>query len=125
MLTPDGECVGIYRGDIPIAFYIDHINLTFYEADIEPFVIDMEDKQYGQSACGEVWTAYSLTSDENETIEILINNPHSYGNETAIDEMLSEIKLWSGIYFEKAALDSGETERNIGLLFVMVSCILK
>ena len=31
MLTPDGEYVGIYSGDTPIAFYTNHINLTIYE----------------------------------------------------------------------------------------------
>jgi hypothetical protein len=30
MMTPDGEYVGIYRGDLPVAFYTDHINLTFF-----------------------------------------------------------------------------------------------
>ena len=28
MLTPDGEYVGTYSGDTPIAFYTNHINLT-------------------------------------------------------------------------------------------------
>ena len=28
MLAPDGEYIGIYRGDTPIAFYTNHINLT-------------------------------------------------------------------------------------------------
>ena len=43
MLAPDGEYVGIYNGgDIPIALYIDHINLTFYDGTNEPFTIDME-----------------------------------------------------------------------------------
>ena len=28
MLAPDGEYVGIYREDIPIAFYLDHISLS-------------------------------------------------------------------------------------------------
>ena len=41
MLAPDGEYVGIYRGDMPIAFYTDHINLTFVEGDGEPIVSDM------------------------------------------------------------------------------------
>jgi hypothetical protein len=40
MLTPDGEYVGIYRGEIPIAFYTDHVNLTIYEGENEPYVID-------------------------------------------------------------------------------------
>ena len=31
MLTPDGEYVGIYRGDIPVAFYSNHISLTVLE----------------------------------------------------------------------------------------------
>jgi hypothetical protein len=42
MLDPEGGYVGVYMGDLPIAFYIDHINLTFYEKGFEPFVIDME-----------------------------------------------------------------------------------
>ena len=33
MLTPDGEYIGIYSGDMPIALYTDHINLTFYEGE--------------------------------------------------------------------------------------------
>ena len=36
MLTPDGEYVGVYGGDMPIALYTDHINLTFYEGENEP-----------------------------------------------------------------------------------------
>ena len=33
MLTPDGEYIGIYSDQIPIAFYINHISLTFYEGE--------------------------------------------------------------------------------------------
>lgn len=43
------------------------------------------------SACGEGWTACFLTSESEEMVEILIHNPHSFGNETAIDEMLSSV----------------------------------
>lgn len=124
MLTPDGEYVGIYRGELPIAFYTDHINLTFYEVGSEPFIIDMENPMYGESSCGVNWTAHTFTSAEDDIIEILIHNPHSFGNENAIDEMLSGISLWTGIEFEKEALKSGETERNIGLLFVIVSLMI-
>ena len=42
MLTPDGEYVGIYSDDIPIALYTNHINLTFYEGENEPYIIDVE-----------------------------------------------------------------------------------
>ena len=106
MLAPDGEYVGIYSGDIPIALYTNHINLTFYEGENEPFVIDMENPLYGDSACGVSWTAYILTSASEEPIEILIHNPHSFGNETAIDEMLSNTALWTDICFDFSSSSS-------------------
>lgn len=121
MLAPDGEYVGIYRGDIPIAFYTDHINLTFYEGGEEYFVIDTENPIYGSTGCGVSWTGLTFMGDSDKTIEILVHNPHSYGNETAIDEMLSRMALWSGIDFEKEALNSGDLQRNTGLLLIIVS----
>ena len=119
ILTPDGEYVGICSGDIPIALYVNHISLTFYENGKEPYVLEMEDPIYGVSACGENWTAHTIESEE--PVEILIHNPHKFGNETAIDEFLENTAIWSGIDFEKSVLKSGEMQRNVGLLFIIVS----
>ena len=124
MLAPDGEYIGIYNGDIPIALYTDHINLTFYEGDNEPFVMEVENPLYGDTACHEDWTAYTLTSGSEEPIEILIHNPHRFGNENAIDEMLDNTALWTDIEFEKGVLERGNTQRNIGLLFAVISLIV-
>ena len=123
MLTPDGEYVGIYGRDLPIAFYTNHINLTVFEGDNEPHIIDIENSIFGDSACGEDWTAYPFTSNGAEPIEILIHNPHSFGNETAIDELLASTSIWANIDFEKDILKAGETQRNVGLLFVIVSLL--
>ena len=122
--TPDGEYVGIYSDSIPIALYTNHINLTFYEGENEPFMMDVENPLYGDSACHEDWTAYTLTSSSEEPIEILVHNPHRFGNETAIDEMLSSTALWTDIGFEKGVLESGDTQRDIGLLFAIISLIV-
>ena len=122
--TPDGEYVGIYSDSIPIALYTNHINLTIYEGENEPFMMDVENPLYGDSACHEDWTAYTLTSSSEEPIEILIHNPHRFGNETAIDEMLSSTALWTDIGFEKGVLESGDTQRDIGLLFAIISLIV-
>jgi hypothetical protein len=123
MLAPDGEYVGVYSGDMPIALYTDHINLTFFEGENEPFVIDMENPLFGDSACGVGWTAHFLTGDGSEPIEILIHNPHNFGNEGAIDELLSRMAFWSGLDFEKKALESGEAQRHVGLFFLIVSLL--
>ena len=124
MLAPDGEYVGIYRGDIPIAFHTDHINLRFFEEGNEFLVIETEDPLYGKSVCGENWTACFFTGESERTIEILVHNPHNFGNETAIDEMLSGIALWTGIDFEKNVMSSGETQRNFGMMLMLVSIVL-
>ena len=124
LLTPDGKYVGIYSDSIPIALYVNHINLTFYEGENEPFVVDVENPLYGDSACHEDWTAYTLTGGSEAPIEILIHNPHRFGNETAIDEMLSKTALWADIEFEKEILESGNMQRNMGLLFSVISLIV-
>ena len=124
MLAPDGEYVGVYRGELPVAFYSNHINLTIYEGENEPFVMDIENPVYGSSACSKYWTGYVLSSGSDETIEILIRNPHRFGNENAIDELLSNFALWSGIDFERGVLNRGQNQRNTGLLFLVVAFVL-
>ena len=124
LVTPDGEYIGIYTDSIPIALYTNHINLTFYEGENKPFIIDVENPLYRDSACHETWTAYTLTNGGEEPIEILIHNPHSFGNETAIDEMLMSTALWTDIEFEKGVLESGKTQRDIGLLFAIISLVV-
>ena len=120
MLTPGGEYIGVYTGTSLIAFYTDHINLTFIEDGGQPYVIDRENPLFGDSACGVDWTAHSFSKDPG-VIEIIIHNPHDFGNENAIDDMLSNIAFWAGIDFEKDMLDSGEPQRNTGLLFIIAS----
>ena len=124
LLAPDGEYIGVYSDSTPIALYTNHINLTFYEGGNEPYIIDVENPLYGDSACHEAWTAYSLTSGAEEPIQIHIHNPHRFGNENAIDEMLSNTALWTDIGFEKEVLESGKIQRDIGLLFAIVSLIV-
>lgn len=125
-LNPIGEYVGIYSGEIPIVFYTNHINLTIYE-DGDMCVFDSENPMFGKSACGVKWNipnrdwfANAFTTGENN-IEIVIRNPHNFGNENAIDEMLANIALWNGVDFEKGILDSGAPQRNIGLFFTIAS----
>ena len=123
MLNPNGVNEGVYRYEIPIAFFLDHINLTIYESGCEPYVMDTENRLYGDSVCGVRWEAYVLTSASEAPIEILIHNPHSFGNESAIDEMLSQMALWTGIDFENSVSNSGETQRNAGNTLMLVSIV--
>ena len=123
MWDPEGRYEGVYRYEIPIAFFLDHINLTVYESGSEPYVMDTENPLYGDAVCGARWEAYTLTSASEDTIEILIHNPHGFGNETAIDEMLSKTALWTGIDFENSVSDSGKSQRNVGTTLMLVAIV--
>ena len=126
----EGEDLGIYRynpkdpDDRKVAIYTNHINLTFYEVGKAGEKIDIEDPMYRDTNCGKSWIAQGFESNPDDLIEILIHNPHRFGNETAIDEMLASMAIYSGIEFEKDVLDSGAAERSVGLLFVIVSIML-
>ena len=127
-LTPDGEYVGVYyigrypeeeEEEPPIALYINHVNLTFY-IDGNAHKIEYENPLYGKSLCGVGWFTLDFVRSDN-ILEIVVHNPHNFGNENAIDEMLSSMALWTGLDFEKEILDSGESQRNTGFLFIIAS----
>ena len=120
ILAPDGEYVGVFRGDLPIMFYADHVNLTIYDGENGLSINDIE-----APLCGESWSAHYFTSPEDQTVEIVVHNPHRFGNETAIDEMLSRLAIQDELrLYEKSTLSNGEAQRNVGLLFVMASVML-
>lgn len=121
LFAPDGEYVGVLEDSIPIALYTDHIGLTFFEGENEPYVIDNENPLYGVSACGAVWTAHMFTGDGTEPMEILVHNPHRFGNETAVDEFLSKLAIWGTLDFERDTLASGKIQRNAGILLMVIS----
>ena len=124
MYAPDGEYVDIYSGEIPIAFYADHISISVCIGDSEPHVMDIENPLFGASGCGVSWTAYSFWEEYRDPIEIRFHNPHSFGNETAIDKFLANTAFWANIDFEKGVLESSEPQRNTGLFFMIVSLAL-
>ena len=123
LLSPDGEDLGLLTGGAPIAFYTDHIGLTFFGASGNPYTADHENPAIGESACGVDFTIHYVVPNGTEPIEILVNNPHAYGNESAIDEMLSSVAIYSGTDFEKEILEAGESQRSAGILLMTVSLV--
>ena len=73
MLAPDGSYVGIHRGDMPVALYTDHINLTIYESGNEPWMMDTENPLFGVSSCGANWSAYTCTTGGGSRVTVRCN----------------------------------------------------
>ena len=123
LMSPDGKHMNDKARTVPIALYTDHIGLTFYSGDKVIRVIDNENPAIGESACGENWISHPVTACGNKPVEFVVHNPHLFGNDTAIDDMLRSIEAWENMDFVKKVSNSGEPQRNAGMLLVLVAVV--
>ena len=124
LASPSGEYLKPAGKGTPISFFLDHVNIKVYESGKNPYELFNEHPAVGSSGCGEIWLAYVLTGETEDPIEIVIHNPHSFGNDTAVDEFLAGIDFWTGNDFEGIVLERGESQRYLGLLFSIGAIVL-
>ena len=114
--------IGALFADLPVHLYFNHIGgyAILPGGGIKTF--DTEDELFGETNCAIIWEAVSSTGEE--PITIVLQNPHIFGNEHAIDEFLEHMSAAEGIYLESMMLEKGQTQRNIGLVIVISSLII-
>ena len=93
-------------------FTFNHINLALTENEEITVVYDIENPVIGEDACGYNSMVIEYNGEDGY-FEGIIRNYHSFGNEGAVDEFLSSMKLYASDYSEKTALRSGKTERLV------------
>ena len=124
MVTQDGEYIGPMEAGVPISFFLNHIHLSIYEDEQEPFVTDVENQAFGLDSCGQCWVRYAQAGESDTPMELVFHNPHGFGNERAIDDCLRQLSTWIGIEFEKDILELGNAQRYVGILFLVVAMIM-
>ena len=105
-----------------VSFTFNHINLALTENNQITEVYDIENPVIGEDACGYNSMVAEYTGEDGY-FEGVIRNYHSFGNETAVDEFLSSMKLYASDYSEKTALRSGNSERVIAIM-IIISALL-
>lgn len=121
--TEDGEVVGKVPEGISIITCFNHIGGQMKVND-DIHVFDMENKHIGNSSCGENWISFLCPADENETVEIVLINPHKYGNNDAANTFLESMYTYNGAAFEHRMLKKGSIQRNAGFVIMIVSFIM-
>ena len=121
LATLDGEYIGIAEPGVPLAFYINHIHITVQEPGQPSHAIDIESSYAGEGLCGKHSICYQLMTAEEVTLTF--HNPHSFGNDTAIDDFLRELAVYADTTYEKNVMAQGNLERNIGLAFVIAAFV--
>lgn len=99
-------------------FTFNHINLSLTENGKITVVYDIENPLIGEDACG-YNSMVAEYNGEDGYFEGIIRNYHSFGNEGAVDEFLSSMKLYASDYSEKTALRSGKTERLVAIMILI------
>lgn len=105
-----------------VSFTFNHINLALTENNQIIEVYDIENPVIGEDACG-YNSMVAEYSGEDGYFEGVIRNYHSFGNEAAVDEFLSSMKLYASDYSEKTALRSGKSERVVAIM-IIISALL-
>lgn len=123
MYDPEsGEPLGALFADLPVHLYFNHIGGYAVLYGEETVTFDTEHEMYKEDNCAVMWEAVLSTGEE--PITIVLQNPHRFGNEHAIDQFLENLSAAEGIYLESMMLEKGESQRNVGLLIVISSLII-
>lgn len=104
-------------------FTFNHINLTVIEKNQMVHMCDTENPAAGEDLCGHTNMVVEYTGDDGY-FEAIIRNYHRFGNESAVDEFLSSMKLYASDYSEKIALRSGQIERVIAIIIIIAAFIV-
>lgn len=119
-----GEYFDNFTGNGELAFYLNHLSCTITMPNGQTFTSETENASFGEDACAATFESFyipAISSDDKVTIRL--HNPHTFGNEGAVDAFLENISINAGIYFEMEMLEKGSSDRNVGM-FVIISALI-
>lgn len=123
-----GEPIAPLSAGATVALYLNHLAGTVTEPAGYKWSFDAENPSLGEDACASMWCSYTVTKTyeggNDALINIVLHNPHFYGNENSIDEFLEHMSIAPGPFLEEEMLSKGDTLRKIGLLISTASVII-
>ena len=114
--------LGAFFPDLTVHLYLNHIGGYAIMPNGEKIPFDTEHELFGEDACAVMWSAILSTGEK--PITIVLQNPHRFGNENAIDQFLENMSAAEGIYLETMMLEKGAPQRNVGLTILIISLII-
>ena len=122
--TTDGEVIGKVQQGLSIALYFNHIGGQIYMNGELCHDFDSENSLHKENSCGEHWLSIDCPASETDTLEIVLKNPHKYGNDNAVNEFLDSMYMYSGKTFEDMMIEKGTAGRTVGFVIIVISLIL-
>lgn len=104
-----------------LALYFNHIGGEVLVNGESIRVFDAENPRIGVSACGKQWIVYENTAEDTDNLEIVLKNPHKFGNYNAVNDFLNSIYMYSGTFFDKYIDEKSNVGSVMGFLFIVVA----
>ena len=118
--TPDGEFYSDNVSGRTLNFYCNHISVGIRLGEGK-VLFDAENPYIGVDACGALWSAFTFPEMADGVVEIVISNPHSHGNESAIDQLLDNVRTETPTMLAKSLAKENDAFRYIGFSFVAIA----
>ena len=123
MLNPEtGEPIGPLSVGSTVNLYFNHIGGTAIFPGGGKHMFDTENEVIGEDACAIMWGSMPATGADPVTI--VLHNPHTFGNEHAIDDFFNHMSIVSGVYWENMELEKGAPERTVGIFIFIASLVI-
>ena len=117
-----GEALNPVSAGSTVKIYLNHIGGMVILPSGGKIPFDAEYEVLGEDACAIMFS--SVPSMGEEPVTIVLQNPHSYGNENAIDEFFAHMSIAPTSLHGSLMLEMGESERNVGILIFISSLII-
>lgn len=123
MSSPDGEFLTNNPENTTITFYLNHINMSISVGG-EECIFDSESDEVGVSSCGQHWISYIFPENTDGKVDITIKNPHIYGNNCAIDDLLGNIHVGNTEQVKYELENKYDYMRYFGFSVIIISIVL-
>ncbi len=119
--TPDGQVLGRISDDSTVALYLNHIGAEIFVNGKLQMMFSAEDPKLGADACGKQWVLYEYSGSDSDIVEIVLRNPHKFGNYNAVNDFLNSIYIKSGDSIDNLLRRQDNSSRIIGLSVIVVA----
>jgi hypothetical protein len=124
MLNPtNGEPISKVNPGISISFYFNHIRAEIPIEGVGKIKFDAENELIGEDACAIMRGSFTI-SNVDEPTTIVIRNPHKYGNDLAIDQLLGNLRLDAPTMLGETLSKDFDVYRYVGFSFAAIAIFL-
>ena len=123
VFLPDGEFLTDNPEGFAFNFYCNQLSIKLNVGG-ESVVLDTENPSVGANACGALWAAYFFPEGSDGRVEIVISNPHSHGNEMAVDQFLQSIRMEDPTLLADSLAKQYDSSRYVGFSFVALALMV-